>query len=118
MIRPKKNKRPPPPEDCPLNEALRFLSGAWTAEILWFLREEGRRFGDLKRDLRTVSAKVLSARLRELEELGILTRTVHPTSPPTVEYALTNLGESFNPILDAMAEVSQKLRRKKLRIEG
>ncbi len=114
MLRPSKSKRAPPPADCPLKTALKFLSGAWTAEILWYLKEEPRRFGDLRRDLVSVSAKVLTARLRQLEEWGVITRTVVPSSPPTVEYALTNLGEKFHPILDAMAEVSRSLKRSRL----
>jgi len=111
MIRPKKNKLPPPPADCPLQAALKFLSGAWTAEILWYLREEPRRFGDLRRDLATVSAKVLTSRLRQLEKWGVVNREVIPSSPPTVEYGLTALGKKFHPILDAMAEVSRSLRK-------
>ncbi|HEX4922586.1 MAG TPA: helix-turn-helix domain-containing protein, partial [Bdellovibrionales bacterium] len=66
MIRQKKSRVPPPPEDCPLEECLSFLAGEWTTKILWYLREEPRRFGDLKRDLGTISAKVLTTRLREL----------------------------------------------------
>lgn len=94
-----------------MKAALKFLSGAWTPEILWYLREEPRRFGDLRRDLVTVSAKVLTARLRQLEASGVVARTVMPSSPPTVEYALTSLGQKFHPILDSMAEVSRSLKR-------
>jgi DNA-binding HxlR family transcriptional regulator len=112
MIRHRPNKAGPQPCECPLQTGLKFLAGAWTHQILWYLSVEPRRFGDLKRDLATVSAKVLTTRLRELEELGVITRTVMPTSPPTVEYALTPLGMKFKPVLDAIVDVSRELARK------
>lgn len=111
MIRHRPNRSGPPPEGCPLADVLKFLSGAWTHEILWYLSEEPRRFGDLKRDLNGVSAKVLTTRLRQLEEEGVITRSVLPTSPPTVEYALTPLGKRFEPVLGAMVEVGRELKR-------
>jgi len=88
---------------------MQFLSGAWTPYIIWYLRERPRRFGDLKRDIGRISAKVLAGRLRELEEQGVVTRTVKPTSPPTVEYALTALGARLKPIVGAMAKVGADL---------
>jgi len=110
MIKPRKSKVGPPPEGCPLEEVLTFLAGAWTPKILWYLRAEPRRFGDLRRDLGRVSAKVLTTRLRELEARGIVTRTVMPTSPPTVEYALTEFGGRFLPVLKTIADVGIELR--------
>ena len=112
MIRPKPGKTPPPPEDCPLEDCLKFLSGAWTPKILWYLRDEARRFGDLKRDLGQISAKVLTTRLRELEERGVVTRTVMPTSPPTVEYKLTAFGQKFQPVISVIAEVGGELKKR------
>ncbi len=111
MIRPQQSKVAAPPAHCPLESCLKFLAGAWTPKILWYLREEPRRFGDLKRDLAGISAKVLTTRLRELEERGVVTRTVMPTSPPTVEYALTALGHRFQPVLDAIVEVGHELEK-------
>lgn len=112
MMRPKKSSVPPPPAGCPLEEVLTFLAGAWTPKILWYLRAEPRRFGDLKRDLGRISAKVLTTRLRELETRGIVTRTVMPTSPPTVEYALTEFGQRFLPVLEAIARVGVELQER------
>jgi len=91
---------------------MRFLSGAWTPYIIWYLREHPRRFGDLRRDIGEVSAKVLTGRLRELERLGVVSRTVKPTSPPTVEYALTPLGARLKPILNSIAAVGTDLNRR------
>jgi DNA-binding HxlR family transcriptional regulator len=112
MIKPKKSKVDPPPPGCPLEEVLSFLAGAWTPKILWYLRAEPRRFGDLKRDLGRISAKVMTTRLRELESRGIVTRTVMPTSPPTVEYALTEFGMRFQPVLETIAEVGIELHQR------
>ena len=112
MIRPKRSKVGPPPQGCPLEDCLSFLGGAWTTKILWYLRAEPRRFGDLKRDLGKISAKVLTTRLRELEERGVITRSVMPTSPPTVEYALTAFGMRFQPVLDAIVEVGAELQKR------
>lgn len=116
MIKPKKSKVAPPPPGCPLEEVLSFLAGAWTPKVLWYLREEPRRFGDLKRDLGKISAKVLTTRLRELETRGIVTRTVMPTSPPTVEYALTEFGLRFLPVLEAIARVGVELQQRTGRV--
>ena len=109
MIKHRRNKSGPSPEGCPLESSLKLLAGAWTPQILWYLRAEPRRFGDLKRDLGNISAKVLTTRLRELEKRGVLTRKVLHTSPPTVEYALTELGNKLHPILEAIAEVGMEL---------
>lgn len=113
MIRPKRSKVGPPPPGCPLEDCLSFLGGAWTTKILWYLRAEPRRFGDLKRDLEKISAKVLTTRLRELEERGVIARSVMPTSPPTVEYRLTPFGMKFQPVLDAIVEVGSELQKRK-----
>jgi DNA-binding HxlR family transcriptional regulator len=112
MIRPKKSKVEPCDKECPIEEALSFIAGEWTHKILWYIREEPRRFGDLKRDLGTVSAKVLTTRLKELEQKGVVLRTVMPTSPPTVEYSITAFGRKFEPILAAIAEVGDELRKR------
>lgn len=63
-----------------------------------------RRFNELKKDLEGISQKVLTDSLRSMEEDGIITRTVYPEVPPHVEYALSDLGESMRPILDAMKD--------------
>ena len=109
MIKHRPNKSGPAPQGCPLESSLKLLAGAWTPKILWYLRTESRRFGDLKRDLGNISAKVLTTRLKELEKRGVITRTVMHTSPPTVEYALTALGHKLGPILEAIAEVGGEI---------
>ncbi|MGE3261604.1 MAG: winged helix-turn-helix transcriptional regulator [Bacteriovoracia bacterium] len=111
-IRPNPKKVADPAPDCPLNDCLNLMAGAWTAEVIWYLQKEPRRFGDLQRDLAGVSSKVLTSRLRELEERGVVARAVFPTKPPTVEYSLTAIGRRLLPVLDAVVEVGKDLRKR------
>ena len=87
---------------CPVETTLTLISSKWKVLILRDLLTGTKRFGELHRSLGGVSQKVLTAQLREMEASGLLTRTVYPEVPPRVEYALTALGESLRPILDAM----------------
>ena len=87
---------------CPVETTLTLISSKWKVLILRDLLTGTKRFGELRRSLGGVSQKVLTAQLREMEDSGLLTRTVYPEVPPRVEYALTALGESLRPILDAM----------------
>jgi DNA-binding HxlR family transcriptional regulator len=104
----RKSKVPPPA--CPLTECMALLGGAWTPNVIWYLSDGQRRFSELRRDIPRVSAKVLSARLRELEDKGVITRRVMPTSPPSVEYALTELGQELIPAINAIVGVGLKLK--------
>ncbi len=108
-------ERVPPPADhpCPVKEAVKFLAGAWTLEIYWYLSQGSMRFGELRRGLETVSSKVLTQRLRELEELGIISRKVLDRYPPQVEYALTELGRRFIPAIEMVADVGKDLLKRK-----
>ena len=106
----RKSKAPVPPPTCALTECMSLIGGAWTPNVIWYLSAGPRRFSELKADIGRVSAKVLSARLRHLEEGGVITRTVVPTSPPSVEYALTELGRELTPVISAIVEVGAKLK--------
>jgi len=108
-LRVRKNKASPPPE-CPLTVCMSMLRGAWAVNVIWYLSEQPRRFGELRVDIPRISARVLSARLRELEERGVITREVVPTSPPSVEYSLTALGRELVPAIGAIVEVGRKLK--------
>jgi DNA-binding HxlR family transcriptional regulator len=109
-LRMRKNKVAAPPNACPLSRCMELLGGAWTPNVIWYLSGGPRRFTELRADIPAVSAKVLSARLRSLEAKGVLTRGVMPTSPPSVEYALTALGRELVPAIAAIAEVGYKLK--------
>ncbi|MBA4204199.1 MAG: transcriptional regulator [Polymorphum sp.] len=106
----RKNHSARPPTPCALTECMAIIAGAWAPNVIWHLRAGPRRFSELRLDIPPVSAKVLSQRLRELESKGVLTRTIQPTSPPSVEYALTPLGEELVPALDAIVAVGHKLK--------
>lgn len=101
----------PPPADCPLGACLAIIGGAWTPNVIWYLRDGPRRFGDLRRDIGAVSARMLTVRLRRLESDGVVTRTVRDTSPPTVEYALTSLGLELVPAVEAIVDVGHRLKQ-------
>lgn len=87
---------------CPVATTVQLIGSKWKLLILRNLRARPWRFNELRRDLAGISQKVLTDSLRAMEEDGIITRTVYPEVPPRVEYALSPLGESMKPILDAM----------------
>lgn len=88
---------------CPVQRAARVIDGKWTTLIVRDLLGGQRGFSELQRSLHPVSPRLLTARLRLLEEEGVLTRTVHATVPPTTEYALTEHGRLLLPVIEAMA---------------
>lgn len=87
---------------CPVETTLTLIGDKWKVLILRDLLTGTKRFGELKKSLGNVSQKVLTAQLRDMEESGLINRKVYAEVPPRVEYSLTVLGESLNPILDAM----------------
>ena len=87
---------------CPVETALLLIGDKWKVLILRDLMPGTKRFGELKKSIGSVSQKVLTAQLRDMEESGLLNRTVYAEVPPRVEYRLTDLGRSLEPILDAM----------------
>ena len=97
---------------CPVETTLTLISDKWKVLILRDLMPGTRRFGELKKSLGTVSQKVLTAQLREMEGSGLLTRTVYPEVPPRVEYTLTELGYSLKPVLDAMQSWGEAYKNK------
>lgn len=87
---------------CPVETTLTLISDKWKVLILRDLLTGTKRFGELKKSIGGVSQKVLTAQLRQMEDSGLLTRTVYPEVPPRVEYTLTELGLSLKPVLDAL----------------
>lgn len=88
---------------CPVETTLMLIGDKWKVLILRDLMDGTMRFGELKKSIGTVSQKVLTAQLRDMEEKGLLTRKVYAEVPPRVEYTLTETGYSLKPILDAMS---------------
>lgn len=109
-LRMTRNKSPNPPEPCMLTECMAVISGAWAPNIIWALRAGSRRFSELRADIPPISAKVLSTRLTQLQERGVISRRVRRTSPPSTEYELTPLGAELIPALDAIVEVGHRLK--------
>ncbi len=87
---------------CPVETTLMLISDRWKILILRDLMNGTKRFGELKKSIGTVSQKVLTSQLRQMEANGLLTRKVYPEVPPRVEYTLTDLGYSLEPVLQAM----------------
>lgn len=87
---------------CPVETTLTLISDKWKVLILRDLMPGTKRFGELKKSIGTVTQKVLTTQLRQMEASGLLTRTVYAEVPPRVEYTLTDLGRSLRPVLDAM----------------
>ena len=87
---------------CPVETTLSLISDKWKVLIIRDLLPGTKRFGELKKSIGSVSPKVLTSQLRQMEESGLLTRTVYPEVPPRVEYTLTELGHSLKPVLYAM----------------
>ena len=113
MVRYRPSRVEPPPRECPLSECLALLGGVWTPNVIWYLREGPRRFNELRGDIDGVSAKVLSARLQRLAAQGVVTRRELDTSPPTVEYELTELGHELLPAVDAIVSVGHRLKARR-----
>ena len=87
---------------CPVETTLTLIGDKWKVLILRDLLPGKKRFGELKKSIGSVSQKVLTAQLRDMEESGLVNRKVYAEVPPRVEYSLTELGQSLKPILDAM----------------
>ncbi len=87
---------------CPVATTVRLIGSKWKLLIIRNLLQRPWRFNELKKNLEGISQKVLTDSLRSMEADGIVTRTVYPEVPPRVEYALSELGESMRPVMDAM----------------
>jgi DNA-binding HxlR family transcriptional regulator len=94
-----------PEQACPIAPVVDIVFSRWTTPILWTLNEYGRqRFVELERRITTITPKVLTQRLRQLERDGLIVRTYHPEVPPRVEYEISELGGSLAPLFAHLAE--------------
>jgi DNA-binding HxlR family transcriptional regulator len=90
--------------ECPVEATVSVIGGKWKPQILYYLYQGTQRHSDLKRGLPTITQRMLTLQLRELERDGIVQRTVYAEVPPKVEYSLTKLGQSLAPVMDAMVD--------------
>lgn len=100
---------------CPVETTLTLISDKWKILIIRDLSQGTQRFGELKKSVNGISQKVLTSNLRNLEENGLVHRKVYAQVPPKVEYSLTDLGKSLQPVLSALAvwgEAYQKATQK------
>ena len=91
-----------PTTECPITATLEFIGGRWKTVILHFLASGTRRFGDIAVRIPSISRKVLTEQLRELERDGLIRREAFREIPPRVEYSLTELGGSLTHVLKEM----------------
>lgn len=89
---------------CPIEDAMRVLSGRWPTLLLYYLKDGTKRFSDLRRDNPTVSHRMLTLELRKLEAAGIVHRTAHSGYPLRVDYGLTPSGMKLLPLIDALGD--------------
>jgi len=94
----------------PVELSLDIIGGKWKIPIIWRLKDDPKRYGELRRSLPKVTHKMLTQQLRELEADEIITRKVFPEVPPKVEYNLTLLGKSVLPVIDMLREWGEEYR--------
>ena len=99
--------------ECDVATTVQIIGNKWKLLIIRNLLMRPWRFNELRKSLEGVSQKVLTDNLRQMESDGIISRTVYPEVPPRVEYALTELGESLRPILDAMEVWGRNFKKSK-----
>lgn len=97
--------------ECPFIFALSLMGKRWKPAILWKMTEGICRFGEMKRAIPQISQKMLTQHLRELETDGLITRTIFHEMPPRVEYALTELGLSLQPVLKQLNDWGENTRK-------
>jgi DNA-binding HxlR family transcriptional regulator len=98
--------------NCTVEAALGVIGGRWKGVVIYWLLGGKLRFGELRRKLPNCTERMLTVQLRELEEDGLVTRTVYPEVPPRVEYELTPFGKSLEPILFALREWGARYKRR------
>ena len=86
----------------PVEFAMDRIGGTWKMPILWRLKDRVMRYGELKKDIKHITDKMLTTQLRELEEEGFIERKVYPVVPPKVEYSMTEKGKTCIPIIETI----------------
>jgi len=96
---------------CSVEVALDIIGGKWKGVVLYHLLSGTKRFNELKRLIPSVTQRMLTKQLRQLEEDGIINRIVYAVVPPKVEYSLTETGRLLEPLLNGLRELGREFRR-------
>lgn len=107
----------PDTNGCSVELTLQIISGKWKGIILYHLVDGKKRFNQLRRLMPTITQRMLTLQLRELEQDGIVHREVYPEVPPKVEYSLTEFGKTLQPIVSLMKDWGEEYTRKILKIK-
>ncbi len=97
-------------DSCGLTYAMLLIKGRWTINVLWRIHNGDKRYGVIKREIEGISEKMLTQRLRDLEEMGLISRKDFKVIPPKVEYSLTPSGESFIPLILSLSDWGDSVR--------
>ncbi len=100
-------------DNCAVTTTIGLVGGKWKILILWQLRNQKRRFGELTRLIPASNKKMLTQQLRELEKDGLIHRKVYAEVPPRVEYSLTEIGKSLQPVIDQIGNWGTEYMKKK-----
>jgi DNA-binding HxlR family transcriptional regulator len=101
---------------CAMDITMDYIGGKWKTVVLWYLKSNTMRFGELKKQIPDITEKMLSLQLKSLEESGLVKREVYPEVPLRVEYSLTDFGKTLVPVLEAIAKWGRELGQSKGRI--
>ncbi len=94
---------------CAMDVTMKYIGGKWKTVVLWYLRNETLRFGEIKKRIPDITEKMLSLQLKALEEDGLIHREVFPEVPLRVEYTLTDFGKTLIPVLESIAAWGRNL---------
>lgn len=101
---------------CAMDITMNYIGGKWKTVVLWYLRKDKKRFGELKKLIPNITEKMLSLQLKDLESDGIVRRKIYPEVPPKVEYYLTEFGKTLIPMLEEIAKWGRGLAESKGKI--
>ncbi|MBD2703711.1 helix-turn-helix transcriptional regulator [Spirosoma sp. BT702] len=95
---------------CAMDITMDYIGGKWKTVVLWYLRNDKKRFGELRQLIPQITERMLSIQLKQLEEDGLVRREVFATKPPLkVDYSLTDFGRTLLPVLEAVAKWGREL---------
>jgi DNA-binding HxlR family transcriptional regulator len=107
------------PKACPFHNLLEVLARPWTMHILWTLSTQGpTRFGELRRQVAGISSRVLTERLRILEQEGFVFRDYQATIPPAVTYGITRRMKDISKVLDELNDLAKKWQQEDARVRS